>query len=267
VTLICRSSRPRASACVFCLPGPWNGHCVQTDFSLFLSVGGAMDGPMGKNEEMIEEWDWDRACPTGRAVPRSLAHKMGIAHEGVHLWVIRGGVNGSEVLFQQRARSKEMYPDCLDITVGGHVVFGMDERKIQKESYEEIGIDPDDSDLVDLGLFRYEEITDALFHREFQRVYLLRDERDLAGYSFTDGEVEGIYAVPAGALRKLFDRDFVFAVEGYDGIRKLSRNVTRSDFHPLLFAPSMKAYMEVLFRAIAELMEGGGVVTGMPSPL
>ena len=95
-----------------------------------------------QGNEMLEEWDWEAARPTGRAVRRRDAHRDGIPHEGVHLWVVRTAGGLPEVLFQRRAHGKEMYPDCLDITVGGHVPFGVHENKIQKESMEEIGLNP-----------------------------------------------------------------------------------------------------------------------------
>jgi len=225
-----------------------------------------MSAEANPHDEMIEEWDWERAQPTGRPVSRKAAHRGGIAHEGVHLWIMRTPASGPEILFQHRARTKELYPDCLDITVGGHVVYGHDDRKIQKESFEEIGIRPPDADLIDLGYYRYEEHADGLFHREFQRVYLLHDDRPLDGYVFRDGEVEGIFAVPLPTLEEIMSRDLTFEIEGFTGGRSVRRTVTRKDFHPLLFAPPMKVYMDVVFRAAHEYIETGRVAVRMPSP-
>jgi len=217
-------------------------------------------------DELLEEWVWETALPLGRPVERKKAHRDGIPHEGVHLWIVRNGADGPELLFQHRAPKKDMYPDVLDITVGGHVTFGLTENKIQKESYEEIGIAPSDGELIDLGYFRYEEITDAMFHREFQRVYLMADNRKLEEYVFMDGEVAGLYAVPVDYLKGLFAGDSVRAVEGYDGREPVVRKVSRKDFHPLLFAPSMKDYMATLFRACDEWAAGGRVSALMPHP-
>ena len=120
-------------------------------------------------EEMLEEWDWDICRPTGRPVSRKDAHEKGIPHEGVHLWILRD-VDGPEVLMQYRAGSKDVYPDYLDITVGGHVPYDMQNNKIQKETMEEIGIIPAEKDLVDLGYYKYEEIEPERINREFQRI-------------------------------------------------------------------------------------------------
>ena len=180
-----------------------------------------------------------KECPREQAVARNVAHKEGIAHEGVHLWVLRLK-EIPELLFQHRAKNKEMYPDCLDITVGGHVPFGIKEKKIQKESFEEIGIVPSDDELINLGYYRYEEITANLFHREFQHVFLCIDNRPLNQYTFTDGEVDGIFAVQLSDLELLMRKDFEFVAEGYENKGIIKKIISRKDFHPLLFAESMK---------------------------
>jgi isopentenyldiphosphate isomerase len=217
-----------------------------------------------ENDEFLEVWDWETGRPTGERVERKVSHREGTPHEGVHLWVIRKRGPSTEVLFQQRASEKDLYPDCLDITVGGHVPFGMHENKIQKEAYEEIGITPDNSELIDLGYFRYQERDSLHFHREFQRIYLLEEEQELDRYRFIDGEVTGIYAVPLDKLEELFVDDIRFLIDGYDGEKTVKREVGREDFHPLLFAPSMKVYVEVLLQGIKEYSLTGKVSRCMP---
>lgn len=214
-------------------------------------------------EEMLEEWDWHTCRPTGRPVSRKEAHEKGIPHEGVHLWIIRN-VNVPEILLQYRAGSKDVYPDYLDITVGGHVPFNMHKNKIEKETKEEIGIMPGKKELIDLGYYRYEEIEPERINREFQRIYLMIKNDPLDIYKFTDGEVEGIYSVPLEMFKNLLKNDINFDIEGYDGSSFIKINVSRKNFHPLLFAKSMKEYNKILLRAIDELLETGNTITKMP---
>ncbi len=214
--------------------------------------------------EYIEEWDWEKAVPTGKPVERRLAHKEGISHEGVHLWVIRTD-KGPELLFQHRAADKDMYPDCLDITVGGHVPFGRLEDKIQKESYEEIGLRPHNKDLIDLGYYRYEEKSKDLFHREFQRVYLLIDNRALDKYQFIDGEVDGIFVVKLSDLELLLKNDCVFKAEGYEKSGLFVKVISRKDFHPLLFSSSMREYINIVVQAVKEIADNKKVTVKMPT--
>ncbi len=217
---------------------------------------------MAKPEEMLEEWDWEKGIPKGNPVARSIAHTQGIAHEGVHLWVVRSKPQ-KEILFQMRAAHKDMYPNYLDITVGGHVPFGLTSNKIQKEAYEEIGITFDETQLIDLGYYRYEEINDILFHREFQRVYLLLSNNPLSSYCFNDNEVSSIYAVPLEYCKDIFVREYPATVEAFNGTHTYQATISKKDFHPLLFAPSMTRYMEILFQAIDELFSQGKVTASM----
>ena len=151
--------------------------------------------------------------------------------------------------------------------MGGHVPFGKEKDKIQKEAYEEIGIKISDKNLIDLGYFRYEERDDKHFHREFQRVYFMEDNRQLDRYSFVDGEVTGIFAVPFLNIEELLKRDLSFVIEGFNGRKLVKRTVNRSDFHPLLFAESMKEYMRVLIQGIKKYISEGEVNVKMPMDL
>ena len=226
-----------------------------------------MDVTYPVEDELLEEWDWESARPTGRVISRARAHREGVPHEGVHLWIVRNSGADAELLFQHRAAFKEMYPGCYDITVGGHVPFGWNENKIQKEADEELGISPSDDQLVDLGYFRYEEKNEWLFHRELQRVYLLPDNRELNRYTFRDGEVDGICAVPIAGLVSLFRADGILEAEAFDGSSSRRIQISRADFHPLLFAPSMERYVDVLLTAVREYASGGRVSVKMPSPV
>lgn len=216
------------------------------------------------NRELLEAWDWESGEPSGIPVARGESYKKGIPHEGVHLWIVRTGTPPYEILFQKRSDLKELFPGCLDITVGGHVPFGLKENKIQKEAMEELGISPSDSEMTDLGYIRYEEITGEYAHREFQHVYIMRDDRPLEDYRFNDGEVTGLCPVPADYLASLFKKDSSIPVRFYNGRSVSEKIISKKDFHPLLFSDIMKEYMTVLFAACGELVNCGEVETRMP---
>ena len=214
--------------------------------------------------ELLEVWDWEIGLPTGEPITRDAAHRNGIPHEAVHLWIVRNNQSKTELLFQLRASHKENYPDFLDITVGGHVPYGYGGNKILKETREEIGITPDENDLIDLGWYRYEELTDRLFQRELQHIYLLRSDRNLDQYRFSDGEVTGIYAVRLDDVKKIIAGDARFEVTGFNGKEPDRRSVTRKDFHPQLLDPSMDVYMRVILMSADELAATGQVTIRMP---
>ena len=219
------------------------------------------------NKELLEAWDWVTGKPTGASITRGESYRTGTPHEGVHLWITRDAGEDVEILFQHRAKNKALYPDYLDITVGGHVTFGQDVEdkcKIRKEAMEEIGISLDEQNLTDLGYCRFEEKTEDYHHREFQHVYLLADQRPLDSYIFNDGEVIGIYAVPSLFLESILHNDSSISVEGFDGIKIIRRSLSRKDFHPMLFDERMKLYMSVVLNGVRELVRTGKVTVLMP---
>ena len=215
------------------------------------------------NKELLEAWDWESGRPTGVSITRGESYRTGIPHEGVHLWIARDAGDDIELLFQHRAKNKALYPDCLDITVGGHVTFGQDKGKISKEALEEIGISVNESELTDLGYCRFEDKTDDYHHREFQHVYLLADQRPLDSYIFNDGEVIGLYAVPSLFIELILKKDSSMIVEGFDGVMIIKRSLSRKDFHPMIFDDRMKNYMSVVIRSARELVRTGKVTETM----
>lgn len=217
------------------------------------------------HKELLEAWDWETGKPMGISVSRGDSYRFGVPHEGVHLWIARKALPDIEILFQHRAKSKDLYPDCLDITVGGHVTYGLVTGKISKEAMEEIGICVEDSDLTDIGYYRFEEKTEIYHHREFQHVYLLADERPLDSYRFNDGEVSAIYAVPSVFLESLMVKDGSVAVKGFDGSILVERTVSRKDFHPMLFDERMAFYMSVVINGLRELTMTGKITVKLPA--
>lgn len=216
------------------------------------------------HKELLEAWDWETGKPTGISISRGDSYRFGIPHEGVHLWIARKADPDIEILFQHRAKSKALYPDCLDITVGGHVTYGLASGKISKEAFEEIGITVNDPDLADMGLYRFEDKTAIYHHREFQHVYLLADDRPLDSYRFNDGEVSGIYAVPSVFLESLLLKDGSLAVSGFDGSALVERTVSRKDFHPMLFDRRMALYMSAVIDGLRELVLTGKTSRKLP---
>jgi isopentenyldiphosphate isomerase len=209
------------------------------------------------SEELIEAWDWETGKPSGLAVARKEAHKSGIPHEGVHLWIVSVFDGVHHVLLQRRARDKELYPGYLDITVGGHVVFGQEEDKLGKEAREELGINLDGKVLHDLGYIRYEEKIPefSLFHREFQHVWVLFDDKPLDEYVFEDGEVDGLAAIPFDRFKEILSGGDSVGGLFFNGGSISKRTFLRKEFHPLFFTGPMMSYMKFLVTEIGKMIK------------
>lgn len=206
-------------------------------------------------QEFIEEWDWLTGKPLGIPVDRSVAHKEGIPHEGVHLWIYKIIAGQIWILLQKRSSRKDLYPSVLDISVGGHVPFGLNEGKIQKEASEELGIDVSDEELTDLGYFRYEEKIPQmdLFHREFQHIWIMNSNIEIDDYSFSDGEVEAVCFIRLDDFISVLSGEISFAESlYYDGKDVYKKKIELEEFHPLFFSPGMKEYLTIIIEAIRQ---------------
>lgn len=211
-----------------------------------------------KKEEYLEIWDWNTGEPTGQSVERKFSHRSGIPHEGVQLWIYRALNGFIELLFQKRSASKDLYPSVLDISVSGHVPFGLTAGKIEKEAEEELGIIINEKDLEYLGVFRYEETVpeNDLFHREFQKIWVMKNDFPADIYTFNDGEVEAVCFVSMDDFRKLLNGGTgTIDSEYYDG-RMYRKLLSIENFHPLFFSGQMKSYLDTVFGGIEALELG-----------
>lgn len=87
--------------------------------------------------------------PTGEKVERSYAHKKGILHAAVHIYVYRKTDKGYDVLLQKRAADKDSFPLCWDTSCAGHVTSGDTfEKTVVKELCEELGIKVSEGEAV-----------------------------------------------------------------------------------------------------------------------
>lgn len=116
--------------------------------------------------------------PTGETVERTRAHRDGIRHRTSHVWIMRRGENGAEVLLQKRSADKDSHPGCYDISSAGHIPAGMDfVTSALRELEEELGIRAQARELHYCG----------------QRRFLWRDE--FHGHPFTDCQVSNVYCL------------------------------------------------------------------------
>lgn len=73
-------------------------------------------------------------------------HVKGFFHREVHVYFI---TLDKELIFQHRAKDKDLFPDLLDATVGGHVEIGHSyEETAVKEAEEETGVNINPVDLI-----------------------------------------------------------------------------------------------------------------------
>jgi isopentenyldiphosphate isomerase len=84
------------------------------------------------------------------AIPRGIAHRSpDRIYRNIFVMVKD---SGGKILIQQRSSTKDLYPDCWDLSVGGHVKYGDTyEQTAIKELAEELGLTAAEHDLKLLG--------------------------------------------------------------------------------------------------------------------
>lgn len=163
-------------------------------------------------DEPLELLD-DAGLPLGAGKARAQVHADGDWHRAFHLWVVR---EGRLVLFQRRARAKDLEGGRIDVTVGGHVRLGETLVDVVREAEEEIGLQVRPGDLTYLGSARSVRRYHDALDREVQDVYVVRDERPLSAYGLACDEVEVLYEVPLERAINLYREGAYIAVAGFD---------------------------------------------------
>lgn len=172
---------------------------------------------------------------------KSVAHRDGLWHASIHCWIVRdeNETGRTFVLFQKRAASKDLFPDCLDITAAGHYQSGESVAQGVREIVEEVGLQVPFEELIPLGVKVDLAKLPGLLNREFCHTFLLSDARPVESYNLGLDEVEGLVQIAVGDGLDLFGsrRDEVLA-EGVEldpqtgTLIPVSRMVTRKSFIP-----------------------------------
>ena len=138
-----------------------------------------------------------RGRPTGEVVARDVAHRDGVCHRTAHIWVVRQGEKGTEVLLQKRSADKDSFPGQYDTSSAGHVQAG--DRPLPsalRELEEELGIHAAPEELDYAGTFHISY--ELIFHgrpfrdNEVAFVYVYRGAVDASSLQLQASEVERV---------------------------------------------------------------------------
>ena len=83
---------------------------------------------------------------TGKNILKKEAHKKGVWHGAIHIWIISS--DKKRILLQKRCADKDLFPNMWDISVGGHISSGEDSLLgAKRELSEELGLNPSDYEI------------------------------------------------------------------------------------------------------------------------
>ena len=166
---------------------------------------------------------------TGKVKERNLVHQDGDLHGTVHIFIVREGKEGRELLLQKRSKDKDAYPGCYDISSAGHVSAGQGYKEAAlRELEEELGIHAEDDDLSFIGYYHFyceERFYDKPFrNNEISAVYLYTKPVEIGNLILQEEEVESVCWMPLSACKEKVaqkDREYCLLeeelnlVEGY----------------------------------------------------
>lgn len=146
--------------------------------------------------EMLDICD-ELGRPTGKIEEREIIHSKGLLHHTAHVWLLRKKKDHIEILLQKRSDEKDSFPGCYDISSAGHIPAGDDYREsAQRELQEELGVEVDQSELIDCGnrRFHFEEIFHGKLFKDNQisKVFILWKDLDEKDFTFVDHEVSEV---------------------------------------------------------------------------
>lgn len=150
-------------------------------------------------DEFIEILD-ENALPTGEKCLKSVAHKNGLYHASVHIWLY---TKSKEVLIQKRKENKDTFPNLWDISVAGHIAYK--EKPLTaalREIEEEIGLCSKENELQYIGTSTHKNIhAEDLIDHELHHIYISELKTDIKDLKIQEEEVAAIKLIPISSLQ------------------------------------------------------------------
>ena len=204
-------------------------------------------------DELIDIRDAQTGEPTGGVAWKSEAHRRGLWHRCIHCWIFGADAGEPYLLVQRRAATKDTWPGYLDLTAGGHLAAGEETLDGVREVEEELGLRVDPGRLVPLGTRRMEQDIPEGVDREFQDVFLIRDDTPPGDLRLQREEVEAVLRIALDDAEALGAAGSAPTLEYRDG-RVSETQVRVSDF-----VPNSDDYLRRVAVAARAALDGGRV--------
>ena len=138
---------------------------------------------------------------TGEIRLKSEAHRLGLYHATVHLWLYT--VDG-RILLQKRVDHKDTFPGLWDISVAGHIEAGeLKKNAAIRETKEELGlsISKDQLEFIGVRLARKQPKTNLL-DNELNHIYLSILNQPISSLRLQSDEVANIKLLSTKDFKK-----------------------------------------------------------------
>lgn len=139
----------------------------------------------------------EKGFPTGETIDRTVAHRTGARHRTTHIWIVRKKEGKIEILLQKRAKYKDSFPGCYDISSAGHIPAGVDfVSSGLRELQEELGVVIAESELIECGI--HCTYAENEFHgvpyvdNQVAKVFLLWMDKEVDELTLQEEEIESV---------------------------------------------------------------------------
>ena len=188
--------------------------------------------------------------PTGKVVPKSEAHRLGLWHRCFHCWIYGSDPGGSYLLLQRRAAAKDTWPNYLDVAAAGHLASGEKTLDGLREVEEELGLRVAPERLVPLGTRKIEQEIPGGCDREFHEVFLVFDATPPGDLRLQKEEVDAVLQLYLDDVRELYETGSARANEYADGRASVAR------IHLAEFVPKEEGYLNRVATAARQHLSG-----------
>jgi isopentenyldiphosphate isomerase len=165
--------------------------------------------------------------PTGKTALKLDIHKKGYYHNTAHIWLFN---SKGDILLQQRAKSKLIYPLLWDVSVAGHIDSG--ETIIQgalREIKEEIDLDLNEDSLNKIGVFEcFKDYGNGFIDNEFHHTFIARLNVSLEELTPQKEEVEALKLVTIEDFKLLLEHSSSnghFVASNYNYYREVLKHI------------------------------------------
>lgn len=135
--------------------------------------------------------------PTGEIIGRTIAHRTGTRHRTTHIWIVRRREGRVQILLQKRAKYKDSFPGCYDISSAGHIPAGVGFIPSGlRELEEELSLTISPDELIECGLHR--TYAENEFHgvpyldNQVAKVFLLWKDKEVEELTLQEEEIESV---------------------------------------------------------------------------
>ena len=198
-------------------------------------------------DELLDILD-ESGRQTGEVVLKSEAHRLGLWHRCFHCWICGSDPEGSYLLVQRRAATKDTWPGYLDVTAAGHLAAGEETLDGLREVEEELGLRVDPERLAPLGTRRVEQEIPEGCDRELHEVFLLFDATPPGELRLQKEEVEAVFRLDLDDVEALYQTGAAPAREYAIGRTSSTR------IHLAEFVPQDEDYLRRVAGAARQLL-------------